>query len=772
MPKTKDQKPKEAGPLQRIAELDDPCQDVPKERLEKNQRICRGPYQPLMPTYPVKIVGKGKSARKRLFNSKWFSAYEWLEYSISKNAAYCFPCRFFALHDSSRPGVIDGAFTSTGFSSWHKAIEKFDLHQGSKCHQFSVKGWEHFKNNQPIDAIMDEAKKEELKVKEEKRLKNIKYMSRLVEIVRLLAKGGKPLRGHNETETSNEKGLFLEIVNLLKKYDPFFKTYFENIPKNCNYLSNVIQNDIITSLSNVILRGISDEVRGQPLTVIGDETSDVGHHEQLAVVFRYIPIGEEHPVERLVALRRLKTTQAEAIFNTLNDVLDQVGVLWKDVVCVCFDGASTMAGEFTGVQARCKEVNPSIMYVHCYAHCLNLALVSACTNHKENPVVFDFFGIVQLIFNFIEGSPKRHAVFEDIVKQTNTKLKTLKSLSETRWACRSEAVSVIHAQLGAIVQAIEECTENASDSKGRAKGKGLLLQIKSFNFIACLNIMNPILQLVVKVSKTLQNPKLDLCQAMDDVESLGIALVEMRNCNEVFEDIFTKTKNLCDQLDIEIPALKKRKVSVLLEDMASTSSKTDTAFFVESKKDELRLFTFYPLLDSLVEGLNTRFSQETKNVISATGKLISLNLGCNVNMCKTSDFKVLADHFGVDASELEAEMILLKNRKVGKKDPDFPPKTVPGWLHWLGQFERASTYDNFKTVMSKFATLAVTSCTSERSFSKLTVVKSKLRSTMRQDRLEHLMIPFVEQSLTVQAKTEEIISEFKKIVPFNRRMSL
>ena len=46
------------------------------------------------------------------------------------------------------------------------------------------------------------------------------------------------------------------------------------------------------------------------------------------------------------------------------------------------------------------------MYVHCYAHCLNLALVSSCTSHKENPIIFDFFGIVQLVFNLIEGSPK------------------------------------------------------------------------------------------------------------------------------------------------------------------------------------------------------------------------------------------------------------------------------------------------------------------------------------------------------------------------------
>lgn len=52
--------------------------------------------------------------------------------------------------------------------------------------------------------------------------------------------------------------------------------------------------------------------------------------------------------------------------------------------------------------------------------------------------------------------------------QTKIKHKALKSLSETRWACRSEAVSVIILQLKEIVRAIEESTASTSDSKVRA----------------------------------------------------------------------------------------------------------------------------------------------------------------------------------------------------------------------------------------------------------------------------------------------------------------
>lgn len=35
--------------------------------------------------------------------------------------------------------------------------------------------------------------------------------------------------------------------------------------------------------------------------------------------------------------------------------------------------------------------------------------------------------------------------------------------------------------------------------------------------------MHPVLQLVIKVSKALQNLKIDLCQAVEEVESLAVA---------------------------------------------------------------------------------------------------------------------------------------------------------------------------------------------------------------------------------------------------------
>ena len=56
--------------------------------------------------------------------------------------------------------------------------------------------------------------------------------------------------------------------------------------------------------------------------------------------------------------------------------------------------------------------------------------------------------------------------------------------------------------------------------------------------------------------------------------------------------------------------------------------------------------------------------------------------------------------------------------------------------------------------------------------SKLNIVKSKLRASMEQDRLEHKIVLFVEQELANHIDLNLVIDEFKNIVLFDRRMGL
>ena len=117
-----------------------------------------------------------------------------------------------------------------------------------------------------------------------------------------------------------------------------------------------------------------------------------------------------------------------------------------------------MRGIHAGVQAKVKETQTRAIYCHCYAHCVNLVLVEATST---NQCCRNFFGIIQNLHTFIEASPHRHSTLVAFMMELSSKpcVKTLKRLSDTRWACRSDAVQAVYENFEAIVKSLEEIEE-------------------------------------------------------------------------------------------------------------------------------------------------------------------------------------------------------------------------------------------------------------------------------------------------------------------------
>jgi len=136
-------------------------------------------------------------------------------------------------------------------------------------------------------------------------LKHRKIIARLIDISICLAKGGMAFRGHDESHESCQQGNFKELVNLLSKYDTTLKNHLVMGPKNAQYVSNHIQNDLIFSLHNVVYKQIKSSINDCKISIIVDETSDVRHHERLSIVIRHFDKQTNRPIETFVALRRM-----------------------------------------------------------------------------------------------------------------------------------------------------------------------------------------------------------------------------------------------------------------------------------------------------------------------------------------------------------------------------------------------------------------------------------------------------------------------------------
>ncbi|KAK1380391.1 General transcription factor 2-related zinc finger protein [Heracleum sosnowskyi] len=96
----------------------------PNERdLVRRMYIQRGPCQPVDHVFPKTLFG----TKERRFNVKWFDSSwrPWLEYSVFKDAAFCFICYLFKAENTAG----GDAFVSEGFKAWNR-IETIRDHVG------------------------------------------------------------------------------------------------------------------------------------------------------------------------------------------------------------------------------------------------------------------------------------------------------------------------------------------------------------------------------------------------------------------------------------------------------------------------------------------------------------------------------------------------------------------------------------------------------------------------------------------------------------------
>lgn len=314
----------------------------------KLDMVAKGLTQPRDCNFPRREFSNGNLS----FNPRWYDIKEakgWLEYSVKSDRMYCFACRLFEneLRKRNEPNWI-----SVGVCNWKKGLEKIKNHYKSVQHKCAESAREHFlQKDRHIDVLLDKSREEEVTRRQQEIEKNRCYLARLVDIAKTLARCGMPFRGHNEKKESLNRGNFLEIVSLLSRWDPIFAEYIENGARNCTYLSNRAQNDLIHSMGDLVLKKIVEDIKvAQFFTIMMDETTDVAGMEQASMLVRYVDIDDVIQ-ERMIGLSAVSRTDALTLFNLLKDTLTNRGLSLTQIRGQCYDGASNMSGQYSGLQA-------------------------------------------------------------------------------------------------------------------------------------------------------------------------------------------------------------------------------------------------------------------------------------------------------------------------------------------------------------------------------------------------------------------------------------
>jgi hypothetical protein len=127
-------------------------------------------------------------------------------------------------------------------------------------------------------------------------------------------------------------------------------------------------------------------------------------------------------MERFLGVQHVNKCTAAALKQALVSMLSSHKLTISRLRGQGYDGASNMRGEFNGVQKLIRDENPYAFYVHCFAHQLQLVIVTVATC---SPAIADFFNYVPLIVNTVGAScirkdillAKHHDVLLEKVKK-------------------------------------------------------------------------------------------------------------------------------------------------------------------------------------------------------------------------------------------------------------------------------------------------------------------------------------------------------------------
>src|SRR6185369_15173054 len=102
-----------------------------------------------------------------------------------------------------------------------------------------------------------------------------------VSIVSYIALQGEPFRGHDESETSLNKGNFLEFLDWYKLRNEEVRQAFEfACPKNA-CTSGTIQKELAECSAQAVTKVIKEEMSGCLFSILVDESRDISVKEQI-----------------------------------------------------------------------------------------------------------------------------------------------------------------------------------------------------------------------------------------------------------------------------------------------------------------------------------------------------------------------------------------------------------------------------------------------------------------------------------------------------------
>ena len=416
-----------------------------------------------------------------------------------------------------------------------------------------------------------------------------------------------------------------------------------------------------------------------------------------------------------------------------------------------------MSGVRSGVATQIQQIEHRAVYLHCMGHSLNLAVQDTCRCIKMR----DMFDTVLELSKLFKYSAKKKALLNQLKSELSPHTPGVKPLCPTRWTVRAESLRSFLLNYQVILSVLEEILEEYGGStESKAITRGIASTIKGFSFFFGLAIAEKFLLITDTLSRALQ--KVSVCASeAQKMATICITTLKDHRSDICFARFWEDVNNKALELELDEPRLpRKRRVPVRYVESA-----LDTSY--EQTVEELYRNYYLEILDKLIAEIDRRFLSPTFDLYCKIENV--LRRAVTREHIPHTNIKEVIEHFVDDLqeSELCAEINTFKNANKGL---NFSINNLK---------DRLSQYQDLFPQISKFfrllLTMPATSATSERSFSSLRHIKTYLRASMKQDRLNYLMMLYIHKDLKIdymEVMKEFILSHLSRVETFGDLLTL
>ncbi|XP_048559613.1 uncharacterized protein LOC125540080 isoform X3 [Triticum urartu] len=424
-----------------------------------------------------------------------------------------------------------------------------------------------------------------------------------------------------------------------------------------------------------------------------------------------------------------------------------------------------MRGEFNGLQKLIRDESPYAFFVHCFAHQLQLVVVTVA---QCCPVIADFFNYLPLIVTQVGSSCKRKdallAKHQDnlIEMMENCKISSGTGLHQetnlagpgaTRWGSHLRTLLRLYTMWNAVVDVLAIVVDDAREHTSQGGASGLIIQMECFQFVFIMLFLINLLSITNLLSQALQRKKQDVAEALRLILDVKEALQNMRDNG--YESLCDQAKNFCEEHGIEVPNMDDL-VGAMGQSVRSKNKVTRYHYF--------KVSIFNVALDATLTEMNHRFNEVNTELVDCMSCLTPTNNFSKFNVDKLIR---LAEIYAEDFTQSEG--LLLRTQlptfltNIRRSDEFNGCSDVSTLARLMVQTTKHRTFQLVYRLIELTLILPVATSSVERIFSAMKIIKTDLRNKISDDWLNDLMVCYCEKRIFKSIPDNQIMIGFQKM---------